>query len=97
MNEEFVVLQLRQDKHKDARKPVKSANISVVEDSAGKFESVDYGAIAMLEPPQKKGLKLRQIYVRMKYWIKDTIDPCRDHGGNLEVSLITVSMFRLTR
>lgn len=96
MNEEFVVLQLRQDKHEGASKSTKSANISVVEASTGKSETFDYGAIAMLEPPQKKGLKLRQIYVSVKYWIKDTIDPCRDHGGNLEVRLIIIFLLRLT-
>lgn len=94
MNEEFVVLQLRQCRQpENGRKPSKSANVSVVEASNGKFGSDDHGAIAMLEPPRKRNSKLRQLYLKLKYWCKDTLDPVTDPGGSIEVcTCITIAL-----
>lgn len=86
MREEFVVLQLGQSAHYGSgRKHIKSANVSIVEAANGGFGSDDHGAIAMLEPPQKKGSKLRQLYLELKFWLKDTLNPVRDPGGSMEV------------
>lgn len=93
MSEEFVVLRLEKSKQTgNDRKSIKSANISVVETLDNVSGKTEYGAIAMLEPPQKKGLKLRQFYVRLKYWLKDRIDPCEDPGGNMEVCTCSLSI-----
>lgn len=84
MNEEHLVLGLRNDDHL-AQEIKKSVNVMVDEESDIHDDNLQYAAIAIVEAPHKDDFSLRRIYLSLKYWLLDKIDPCLDPGGVMEV------------
>lgn len=67
---------------------LEKAGIVSTSEALDEDQDCDYGAIAMLEvPARRRELGLSTLLLRLKLWLLDRIDPCRDQGGSNKVTI----------